>query len=145
MDPVKLNGIASWPTPTKVKEVQSFLGYTNFYHHFILDYSTMTCPLLDFIKKDHHWGWTAKTQASFNNLKQLFLSKPVLQLPDFTKPFAIATDASKYATRAILLQTDSNSEWHPCFYLSQSFIPAEQNYDIYDQELLATIQALKSW
>ena len=36
MDPVKLNGIANWPTPTKVRDVRSFLGFTNFYQQFIL-------------------------------------------------------------------------------------------------------------
>ena len=125
MDPVKLDGIASWPTPTKVKEVQSFLEFTNFYHCFIPDYSTVAHPLLDLTKKDHWWDWTAETQVSFDNLKQLFLSKSVLQLPDFTKLFAITTDTSKYTSGAILLQTDSNGEWHPCSYLSKSFIPAE--------------------
>ena len=69
MDPVKLDGIASWPTPTKVKEVQSFLGFTNFYCCFIPDYSTMAHLLLNLTKKDHHWDWTAETQASFDNLK----------------------------------------------------------------------------
>ena len=103
MDPVKLNGIASWPNPTKVKEIWSFLGFANFYHCFTLDYSTIGCPLLDLTKKDHCWDWTAKTQTSFNNLKWLFLSKPVLQLPDFIKLFTIATDASKYTSGAIFL------------------------------------------
>ena len=145
MDPVKLDGITSWPTPTKVKEVWSFLGFANFYCCFIPDYYIVACPLLDLIKKDHWWDWTAKTQVSFDNLKQLFLLKPVLQLPNFTKLFAITTDASKYASKAILLQTDSNDKWHPCFYLSQSFIPAEWNYNIYDWELLAIIWALKLW
>ena len=78
-------------------------------------------------------------------MKHLFLSKPVLHLPDLSTPFAIATNASKYASSAILLQTDSNGDWHPCSYLSQSFSPAERNYDIYDQELLAVIRTLKSW
>ena len=55
MDPVKLNSIAAWSTHTKVKEVYSFLGFANFYHHFIPDYSTITCPLLDLTKKDNHW------------------------------------------------------------------------------------------
>jgi hypothetical protein len=74
----------------------------------------------------------------------LFLSKPILYIPNLSAPFAIATDASKYASGAILLQTDSNGDWHPCSYLSQSFGPAERNYDIYDRELLAVIRALKS-
>ena len=110
MDPVKLNGIASWPTPTKIKEVQFFLGSANFYCRFIPDYATIACPLLDLIKKDHHWDWTTETQASFDNLKQLFLSKLILQLPNFTKPFTVTTDTSKYALGAILLQTNSNGE-----------------------------------
>ena len=35
MDPIKISGIKDWPTPTKVKDVQSFLGFCNFYCAFI--------------------------------------------------------------------------------------------------------------
>ena len=125
MDPVKLDGIAAWPTPVKVKDVRSFLGFANFYRWFIPDYSTVAHPLLDLMKKDNCWDWTPTCQQSFNGLKKLFLSRPILHLPDFVKPFAIATDASKYTSGTILLQTDTNSDWHPCSYLSQLFIPAE--------------------
>ena len=144
MDPVKLDGITSWPTPTKVREVCSFLGFANFYCHFISNYSTVARLLLNLTKKDHRWDWTLEVQTSFDNLKWLFLSKPILQLPDFSKLFTIATNASRDASGAILLQTDSNSNWHPCSCLSQTFSPAERNYDIYDRELLAIIRALKS-
>ena len=125
MDPVKLDGIASWPTPTKVREVRSFLDFANFYCCFIPDYSTIACPLLNLTKKDHCWDWTPEVQTSFDNLKQLFLSKPILQLSNFSKLFAIATNASRDASGAILLQTDSNGDWHPCSYLSQTFSPTE--------------------
>ena len=47
MDPVKLDGIASWPTPEKVRDVRSFLGFANFYRRFIPDYSNVACPLID--------------------------------------------------------------------------------------------------
>ena len=145
MDPVKLDSIASWPTPTKVKDVCFFLGFANFYRRFIPNYSNVARPLIDLIKKNLTWNWTPSCQSSFNSLKCIFLSKPVLHLPNLSAPFTIATDASKYVSRAILLQTNSNGEWHPCSYLSQSFSPAEQNYDIYDRELLAVIHTLKSW
>ena len=145
MDPVKLDGITSWPTPKKVKDVRSFLGFANFYRRFIPDYSNVARPLIDLTKKNLPWSWSSACQNSFDTLKSLFLSKPVLHLPDLAAPFAIATDASKYASGAILLQTDSNGEWHLCSYLSQSFSPAERNYDIYNRELLAVIRALKSW
>jgi hypothetical protein len=75
----------------------------------------------------------------------MFLSKLILSLSNLSKPFAIATDASKYATGGILLQTNTNGDWKPCSYLSQTFSPAERNYDIYDRKLLAVIRALKSW
>ena len=142
MDPVKLDGIASWPTPTKVKDVRSF---ANFYRQFIPNYSNVARPLIDLTKKNLSWNWSPSCQSSFDSLKHLFLSKPVLHLPDLSAPFTIATDTSKYASGAILLQTDPNGDWHPCSYLSQLFSPAERNYDIYDRELLAVICTLKSW
>jgi hypothetical protein len=59
MDPVKLDGIASWPTPTTVKNVRSFLSFANFYHHFIDHYSDIARPLIDLTKKDKPWDWSA--------------------------------------------------------------------------------------
>ena len=145
MDPVKLNSITHWPTPSKVKDVHLFLGFANFYQQFIPNYSTIANPFIDLTKKILPWSWTSSQQLAFDFLKCLFLSKPVLHIPDLSSPFAIATDAFKYASDAILLQIDSNGEWHPCSYLSQSFSPAECNYNIYDHELLAVICTLKAW
>ena len=53
IDLVKLNSITIWPTPTKAKNVCSFLGFANFYHWFIPNYPTVAHPLLDLIKKDN--------------------------------------------------------------------------------------------
>ena len=145
MDPTKLSGIAEWPTPTKVKDVRSFLGFANYYRRFIGDYSNIARPLIDLTKKEKQWNWSTNCQIAFDRLKEEFAKEPVLTLPDLDKPFAIATDASKDASGGILLQADSNGEWHPCSYLSQSFSPAERNYDIYDRELLAVIRGLKTW
>lgn len=66
-------------------------------------------------------------------------------MPDVTKQFRIETDASNYATGAILSQQDNEGKWHPCAYLSKSMAPAERNYDIYDKELLAIMRALEEW
>ena len=64
---------------------------------------------------------------------------------DTTKPFFVMTDASLTASGGILMQKDSNGDLHPCAYHSATFSLAEQNYNIYDRELLAVIQALKEW
>jgi len=47
MDPVKIAGVTEWPAPTNKKEVQSFLGFTNFYRQFIKDFSEHARPLFD--------------------------------------------------------------------------------------------------
>ena len=66
-------------------------------------------------------------------------------MPDQTKPFQIKTDASKYASEAILTQTDMNGDQHPIAFLLKTFTETEKNYDVYDQELLAIIWALTKW
>ena len=81
----------------------------------------------------------------FIKLKEVFISAPVIKMLDTSKPFYIMTDASLTTTGGILMQRDSNRDLHPCTYHSTTFSPAEQNYNIYDRELLAVIQALKEW
>ena len=73
------------------------------------------------------------------------MEEPVLLLPDQTRPFQIESDASKYASGAVLMQTDINGDRHPCAYMSKSFSPAERNYEVYDRELLGIIRALRDW
>src|SRR5271155_4473791 len=145
MDPVKLVGIANWPTPTTVKEVRSFLGFSNFYRRFIQGYGHITKPLNDLLKKDIKFKWKEEHEIAFQTLKQKLLADPVLKMPDTTRPFTIETDASKFASGAVLLQEDTNGDWHPCSYLSKSFNETERNYEIYDRELLAIIWALTEW
>ena len=71
--------------------------------------------------------------------------EPVLMMPDQSQPFQIETDASKYATGAVLTQLDSNGDRHPVSFISKTFSPAKRNYEIYDRELLAIIRALEEW
>jgi hypothetical protein len=74
----------------------------------------------------------------------------VLKQPDFTKPFAVFTDASAYGVGAILSQeggpnTQNRTKYHPVAYYSASFTETEWNYDVYDRELLAIMKAITHW
>ena len=97
------------------------------------------------MKKDQKFGWTDDCQQAFEELKKRFTEEPVLMMPDQSRPFQIETDASKYATGAVLTQLDSNGNRHPISFISKTLSPAEHNYEIYDRELLAIIQALEEW
>ena len=145
MDPRKLTGLRNWPAPTSVKQTRKFLGFGNFYRQFIQHFSQLAKPLNDLLKKDQRFDWTPECQHAFNTLKQRFTEEPVLMMPDHTKPFQIETDASKYATGAVLTQLDSNGDRHPISFISKTLSPAERNYEIYDRELLAIIHALEEW
>jgi hypothetical protein len=66
MDPTKLKGILDWPAPKTVKEVQSFIGFGNFYRHFVKGFSHLTDPLHDLLKKDKEFIWSEECQESFD-------------------------------------------------------------------------------
>jgi hypothetical protein len=66
MDPAKLKEILEWPAPKTVKEVQSFLGFGNFYHCFIREFSHLTHPLHGLLKKDKKFVWSEECQESFD-------------------------------------------------------------------------------
>jgi hypothetical protein len=86
MDPTKVQGITKWPRPTKVKEIQSFLGFCNFYRRFIHDYSKIAHPLFQLTKKDTPYAWADTHQSAFNTLIHSFTTAPVLMLPDLGLP-----------------------------------------------------------
>ena len=56
MDEEKLSEVLEWPVLTKVKQVQAFLGFTNFYCRFIKNFAKMSKPLFDLTKKDCTWN-----------------------------------------------------------------------------------------
>ena len=143
--PIKTAAIKDWPAPMNLKELRSFIGFCNFYRMFIANFSQITHSLHLLTKKDQEYIWEEPQQQAFAELKTWLTSSLVLRLPDLSKPFTIQTDASKLGTGAVLLQQDAAGVPHPCAYLSQALVGAEQNYQVYDLELLAVIHALKAW
>jgi len=128
MDPVKIAGVAEWPTLTNKKEVQSFLGFTNFYQRFIKDLSEHVRPLFDLTWNNCTWRWKASEQSMFNKLKGSVTSAPVLISPDSTKPFHIEADSSDFATGTVLSQVSTEDEkWHPVAFFSKSLSPVKCN------------------
>ena len=113
MDPVEVEGISKWPTPTSVKELRAFLGFGNFYKDFIDHYSLFTWPLHDLTKKSRKWEWTPLQDHAFQYLKNKFISYLIFKNADQTKPFTLDTDASDHAIGAALknLKMD-NTQWH---------------------------------
>jgi hypothetical protein len=146
MDLVKVARVVDWPAPTNKKEVQSFLGFTNFYCRFIKDFSHHARPLFDLTKNDSKWKWSVDKQSAFDSLKGLITAAPILSSPDSSQPFCIEADSSDFATGAVLSQLSADDQkWHPVAFLSKSLSPVERNYEIHDKEMLAIIRAMEEW
>ena len=80
----------------------------------------------------------------FEELKEKITSQPVLSLPRRGGKFRVETDASEHAIGGVLSQ-EQDGKWRPIAFLSRMMQPAEQNYEIYDKELLAIVEALAKW
>uniref|UniRef100_A0A0W0FX52 Putative reverse transcriptase-rnase h-integrase n=1 Tax=Moniliophthora roreri TaxID=221103 RepID=A0A0W0FX52_MONRR len=145
MDETKLAEIKDWEALRMVKGVRSFLGFANFYWKFIGKYAELVRPLHDLTKKNMKFDWMKECDIAFRVSKAKFLQQLILQMPDNTKPFVIEADTSKWAMGAVLKQQGTDGDLHPCSYISHAFTPTEKNYEIYNRELMAIINALKTW
>jgi len=141
----KVQAVLSWKIPKSVTEVQSFLGFANFYRRFIQDYSKVARPLTELTKKTEKWEWNDEAGRAFEELKQRFTSAPILAHLDAQKPVIIETDAYDFTIGAVLSQRDDERRLHPVAFHSRKFQPAEINYEIHDKELLAVVDAFKHW
>ena len=144
MSPEKVKSVLEWPEPCKIKDIQSFLGFANFYRHFIPNYSKITVPLTRLTHKDTPWEFTKDCQQAFNLLKQAFTSTPILTHYVLEHLVVVEMDASDYAIAAILSQWQ-DGELHPIAFFSRTLQATELNYDTYDKELLAIFSAFKTW
>ncbi|KAI2644120.1 Transposon Tf2-8 polyprotein [Labeo rohita] len=143
----KVLAIQKWPQPNTIKELQRFLGFTNFYCRFIKDYSSITSPLTSLLRgHPKRLCWNPSAHDSFQQLKKIFSTAPLLRHPDPERPFVVEVDASTIGVGAVLSQAAGDSSpLHPCAYFSNKLSPAAQNYDVGNQELLSIKLALEEW
>src|SRR5882672_124921 len=87
MDPVKVAGVRDWLTPRNVTEVQSFIGFVNFYQRFIRDFLHVAKPLHQLTKKGEALKWTEDEWKAFEELKWLIPRPPSLYSPTKVRSF----------------------------------------------------------
>ena len=136
----KIKIVKEWKTLTKIKDVESFLGFVNFYRQFIQNFSHIT-KLLNELKEKKEWKWKKEYQQVFNELKNKIISQLVLSLPKREGKFRVEIDTSGHAIREVLSQ-EQEGKWKPIAFFSRTMQPAERNYEIYDKELLAIVKVL---
>ncbi|CAI7877544.1 unnamed protein product [Closterium sp. NIES-54] len=62
VDPRKIEAVKKWKVPENMKELQQFLGFTNYYNRFVPQYAKIAAPLTDLLKKDTPFKWDTPHQ-----------------------------------------------------------------------------------
>ena len=157
IDSEKVQTILDWETHTLVKDVQAFLGFSNFYRQFVKQFSQRMRLMTELTKREqystksgrkwvkyHLFKWTEVCQKAFENLKHAFITASVLVHYNASLETWIETDFSDFMTVGVLLQMH-NGMLQPEAFFSKKISPAECNYMIYNKKLLAIVKSFETW
>ena len=147
--PDKLDTIRSWPRPTSVAELWSFLGFCNYYRRFIPRFSLLAAPLYALSRLSSTAEWSPSAAASFLALRHAMSSPPVLAVPNPALAFHLSADAASSAgVGAVLWQYSDPSDptaRRPVSFFSRRFSDVESRLGVHLQEGLAVVSAFRHW
>ena len=142
-NPEKIPAIESWPTPTSVSDVRSFLGISSYYRRFIPDFSSVAYPLTRLTQKNRQFEWTDECETAFLTLKRLLTTAPILSYPS-RDMFVLDTDASAFGVCAVLSQIQDGQE-KVIAYGSKTLSRSQMGYCTTYRELLAVVTFVKQF
>ena len=124
----KVKAIKEQKTPTKIKEVESFLEFTNFYRYFIKNFSHIAKPFNE-LKGKKDWKQKEGHQKAFKELKEKIISQLILTLFRRKGKFRVETNISEHVIREVLSQKQEGKQ-KPIEFLSRTIQAAKRNYKI---------------
>ena len=122
MEKEKVQGVIEWLVLRSVKNVQKFLGLANYYRWFVKDFAKIARPLHEMMRKENKWSWGEKQQKAFEELKERFITEPVLVTPDLDKEMRVEADASDFVMGGVLSMKYEDEKWRPVAYISKSLM-----------------------
>jgi hypothetical protein len=132
--------VLDWKPSRTVHQVHSFLELIGYYRRFIPNFSKITKPITDLLKKDEKYVWNVEHDEAFQTLKKLLTTSPVLAQPDIMKSFDGYCDASCTRLGCVLIQ-----DGHVIVYSSRQLRRHEDHYLMHDLELATVVLALRTW
>lgn len=150
IDPERTRDIVNLEAPKSTSKVQSILGVLNFVRNFIPNFSVKAKFLTDRLEKSavardagKKFAWSQSDAASFEELKQLVASAPLLSVLDYSKPIYIRCDSSRYGAGAVLFQYTADGREMPVCYASRKYTPTETRYSTFQQEMGCVVWSLE--
>jgi hypothetical protein len=139
--PEKVRAIVEMPQPKSCEDVRTFLGMATYLSKYIPNFSDLTEPLRQTIKKRNDKSgkfepfFFGKEQIeAFKTLKAKLTNAPVMRYYSLDESITLSCDASQVGLGAVILQ---NSQ--PVAYASKSLTSTEQAYAQIEKELFAIV------
>jgi hypothetical protein len=133
----KVKEILQVAPPHNMKQVQSFISMLNHYKAMIPHHSHHLTLLTALTKKIIKFEWTKEHQQAFDSFKNSLAREVVLAYPDFSVPFEIYTNASKYQIGSVITQKNK-----PLAFYSRKLADAQMRYTVTELKLLAIVETL---
>ncbi len=140
-----LAAINHFPLPKNCRNVRQFLGKINFYLKFIPRASSLLEPFHKLLRKNISFQWSSECQQTFDEVKHLLTSAPILAIFDSAKPITIYTDASAVGIGAVLKQTQDDGSEKPVAYFSRKLSEVQRKRKAIYIESLAIWEAIQFW
>ena len=140
----KVAAVRDWPVPNNLSEVRSFLGLCSYYRRFVKSFADVAAPLHALSRKDAVFVWGPEQQKSFDHMKLVLTTAPILGMPRNEGTFYLDTDASDRGLGAVLSQVQEDREV-VIAYSSRMLDKAERNYCVTRKELLAVVYGLRTY
>jgi hypothetical protein len=116
------------------------MGLVVYYRSFITGFSRIAHPITSLQRKDQKFQWTEDCERSFQQLKKLLTSAPILRIANPNEYFMVCIDACTEGLGGVLGQNG----FIIC-YESRKLKKHERKYATHDLELAAIVHALRKW
>ncbi|XP_015160075.1 uncharacterized mitochondrial protein AtMg00860-like [Solanum tuberosum] len=91
VDPQKIEAVRNWVRPSSVTTMSSFVGLASYYRRFVKNFASIATHLTRLTKKEGTFKWIEKCEESFQKLKTLLTTSPILALPVEGSPLILAS------------------------------------------------------
>lgn len=143
--PDKVKPILELDYPRSLPQVRHLLGVLNEFSAFIDNYAGTAEPLFDLLTKPPRRPFhDPSVLEAVDALKRALVEAPCLQPIDPDKEMRVEVDASGRAWAAVLRQLGQDGAWHPCWFVSHLFTPAQRKYSATDRETLGVVSAAEA-
>ena len=147
-DPEAIEKVRDWIEPRNREELQSFLGFANYYREFVPFFAQKAEPLNAMLRKSNPFAWSTAAKESFDQVKQGLMNATALAAPNENGRFVLDTDASAVAIAGILHQEqeyEGKTVLRPIHYGSKTLSRTQMNYGAPKLEMLAAFYFIEKF